>query len=48
MGFTKIVVFNYTGCIGSFYTKKTKESEIIDAINNEYGKGKWTKYHIGN
>ena len=45
---TKIVVFNFEECLGSFYTNDSSKESIIQDINVKFGKGNWTNYSFGN
>ena len=39
-----INVFNYDSFAGSFYTDGSNRNEIIEKINNKYGKGNWNRF----
>ena len=39
-----INVFNNDSFVGSFYTDGSKRNEIIEKINNKYGKGNWNRF----
>ena len=39
-----INVFNNDSFVGSFYTDVSKRNEIIEKINNKYGKGNWNRF----
>ncbi len=41
----KLDVFNGDQFIGSFYADAWNKKDCIDAINKEYGVGKWTRYY---
>lgn len=39
-----INVFNYDSFVGNFYTDESRRDKIIYEINNNYGKGNWTRF----
>lgn len=44
----KLDVFNGDHLLGSFYTDAWSNKYCVITINQKYGEGNWTRYHIGN
>lgn len=44
---TRLEVYNHDWHLGSFYTNKERKGEWVKEIDEEFGRGKWTRYNVG-